>query len=386
MEQQQERSTRPAPEVIGVMLAAMIYAVVGVGIIVASTVTPEVPTPTPASSQAVVTPRPAPTMDASYVTLIRSAHAKIPPLGKELESLLAVDPIVPRDVIQKVKEISAAATFAIGIVDRISIQPGGAIIAPTLRAAYSDIVDAADKTLSAPFADRVALRLGAEGVVAAVVALPDINALLLLVTASPTPPPTATPIATPSESAEATATAGPTPTPTPTPKPTPKPSPTPEPTTSIAPSPSPSPPSQLENGGFEVGLEPWTLVLAPGASGALERTVADHFAGSASAMVSVTGPIGAPSAVSVEQGGLTLTNGVTYTVSMAVRSTATRELRVRLSTPLGEVIASNVLPVTTTWTVVSFQVTPIGSYQDVTLHLEVGASGQRIWLDVVSLG
>src|SRR4249919_2588465 len=97
----QERSTRPAPEVIGVMLAAIIYAVVGVGIIVASTVTPEVPTPTPASSQAVVTPRPAPTMDDSYVTLIRSAHAKILPLGKELEGLLAEDPIVPRDVIQK---------------------------------------------------------------------------------------------------------------------------------------------------------------------------------------------------------------------------------------------------------------------------------------------
>ena len=37
-------------------------------------------------------------------------------------------------------------------------QPGGDIIAPTLRAAYTDIVSAADKTLSVPFADRVALR------------------------------------------------------------------------------------------------------------------------------------------------------------------------------------------------------------------------------------
>ena len=60
------------------MLAAIIYAVVGVGIIVASTVTPEVPTPTPASSEAVVTPRPAPTMDPSLVTLIRSAHLQDP--------------------------------------------------------------------------------------------------------------------------------------------------------------------------------------------------------------------------------------------------------------------------------------------------------------------
>ena len=43
----QVRSDGPAPEVIGVMFAAIIYAVVGVGIIVASTMAPEVPTPTP---------------------------------------------------------------------------------------------------------------------------------------------------------------------------------------------------------------------------------------------------------------------------------------------------------------------------------------------------
>ena len=289
-------------------------------------------------------------------------------------------------MIQKVKEISTAATFAIGIVDRIAIQPGGDVIAPTLRAAYGAIVDAADKTLSVPFADRVALRLGADGVVVAVAALPDINVVLLLVsaTASPSLSPTAPPLATPSATAGPTST--PEPTGTPTPAPTPTPTPTPEPSPSVAPSPSASPPSQLENGGFEVGVEPWTLVLAPGAAGTLERTVADHFAGSASAVVSVTGPVGPPSAVSVEQGGLTLTNGVTYTVSMAVRSTAPREIRVRLSTPLGQVIASRVLPVTSTWTVVAFEVTPIGGYQDVTMHIEVGASSQRIWLDALSLG
>jgi hypothetical protein len=31
-------------------------------------------------------------------------------------------------------------------------------------------------------------------------------------------------------------------------------------------------------------------------------------------------------------------------------------------------------------------VTPIGRFQNVTLMVEVGASGQRIWLDDVSLG
>ncbi len=140
------------------------------------------------------------------------------------------------------------------------------------------------------------------------------------------------------------------------------------------------------NGGFETGLEPWRLVLAPGAAGTFERTTFDHFSGAASAVVNVTGGAGSPSAVSIEHDGLSLSNGVTYRVSLAVRAGAPREIRVRLTTDLGEVIASRVLPVTSTWAIVSFQVTPIGRYPDVTLQLEVGASGQRIWIDDVAVG
>jgi hypothetical protein len=141
----------------------------------------------------------------------------------------------------------------------------------------------------------------------------------------------------------------------------------------------------LTNGGFESGLEPWKLVLAPGAAGTLQRTTTDHFTGTASGVVDITAGAGSPSAVSVEQGGLSLSNGVTYHVSLAVKSTAAREIRVRLVTAIGEVIASRVLPVGTTWATASFDVTPIGRYSDVTLKLEVGASGQRIWMDDVSL-
>ena len=126
-------------------------------------------------------------------------------------------------------------------------------------------------------------------------------------------------------------------------------------------------------------------MLGPGAAGTLERTTTDHFTGTAAAVVDITAGAGPPSAVSVEQGGLSLSNGVTYHVSLAVKSIAAREIRVRLVTGLGEVIASRVLPVGTTWATVSFEVTPLGRYSDVTLKLEVGASGQRIWMDDVSL-
>lgn len=366
----QMHSTWPAPEVIGVMLAVIVYAVVGIAILVAGPVTREVPTPSPANNAVVATPRPAATLNASLVLSIRNTNARIVALGGELERLLAEDPFVTSAVAMRIREISAAATFAKGVVDRIQFQPGGAAIAPVLRASYDVIVIAADKALSVAFTDRVAVRQGADGVLIVLVDLPDIDKLLAAAAAGASPSLPSEPGASPTET-----TAG-----------TPGPNPTPRPTATPSPTPSPNPSSQLVNGSFETGLDPWRLVLASGAAGTFERTTVDPYSGHASAVVTVTGGAGPWSALSVEQGGLTLESGVTYRVSLAVRSTAAREIRIRLSTALGEVIASRVLPVTATWTTVSFQVTPIGRFQDVTLQIEAGASGQRIWMDDVSLG
>jgi hypothetical protein len=380
------RSSRPGPEIIGVMFAAIIYAVIGVGVIVANTTVPEVPTPTPTPTAEAATPRPSATMNASLVLLLRDANARILDLGKELETLLKDDPLATADVVAKVKEINQAAALAIGVLRRIEIQPGGEAIAAALLEGYTAVADAAEKALNVPIRDSAAVRKGAEGVLAAITALPDLDALLAAAESSPSAIPsgllpTASPLTTP------VPTSTPEPTVEPTSSATPKatPEPTPEPTASASPTPSPTPPSQLVNGGFENGLEPWKLVLAAGAAGTLERTTTDHFSGLASGVVDITAGAGTPSAVSVEQGGLSLSNGVTYRVSLAVRTTAAREIRIRLVTGLGEVIASRVLPVSTNWTTVSFELTPIGGYQDVTLHIEVGASSQRFWMDDVSL-
>ncbi len=382
------RSNRPGPEIIGVMFAAIIYAVIGVGVMVANTTAPEVPTPSPTATTETVTPRPSATMNPSLVFLLNEANDRILKLGKELEVLLKDDPLVTADVVSKVKDINAAAGIAIEVVRRIELQPGGEAIAPPLLEGYTAVTDAAEKALNVPIRDSAAVRKGAEGVVAAIAALPDIDALLAAPQGSPSaspsgPLPTASPLPTP----VATPTPQPTPKPseTATPEPTPTPELTPEPTATASPTPSPTPVSLLVNGGFENGLEPWKLALAPGSAATLERTTTDKFAGLASGVVDITAGVGAPSAVSVEQGGLTLSNGVTYHISLAVRSTAARDLRVRLSTGIGEVIASRVLPVSANWTTVSFEVTPIGRYTDVTLKLELGASSQRIWMDDVSL-
>ena len=362
-------STRPGPEIIGVVLAAIIYSVVGVAIIAARPSTSAATAPSPTRTAA-ATARPAATLDAGLVLLIRDADARMVVLGQELKGLLAEPSFVSADVITKIKEIGAAATFADSMVARIQSQPGGAAIAPTLRASYDAIVAAVSRALSVPFRDPVAVRRGAEGVVALLVDMPDIYTLLAAA-ASASPGPTSEPTAVAAK--------------TPVPKPTPKPSATPQPTATPALTPSPGPPSQLANGGFETGLEPWRLILAPGVAGTFVQTMVDPYAGSASALVTPVGGAGLLSGLSVEQGGLTLESGGSYQVSLAVRSTAAREIRIRLSTTLGEVIASRVLPVTSTWTTLTFPVTPIGRFEDVTLEIEAGGSDQGVWLDDVSL-
>ncbi len=250
---------------------------------------------------------------------------------------------MPRDVIQKVKEISAAATFAIGIVDRIAIQPGGAHhradVASGLqrhrRRGRQDAVRAVRGPRRASAGRRGRRGRGHRAArhrrapapgdrVADPAPDSDTDRDAECVgrgdrdrRTDPDADPDTDPQADPQADADASADHE---------RSLPRRRRARRASSRTAASRSAS----------NRGRSSWRRVRRERSSGPLP----DHFAGSASAMVSVTGPIGAPSAVSVEQGGLTLTNGVTYTVSMAVRSTATRELRVRLSTPLGEVIAS----------------------------------------------
>ena len=65
-------STRPGPEIIGVVLAAIIYSVVGVAIIAARPSTSAATAPSPTRTAA-ATARPAATLDAGLVLLDRKS-------------------------------------------------------------------------------------------------------------------------------------------------------------------------------------------------------------------------------------------------------------------------------------------------------------------------
>ena len=76
-----------------------------------------------------------------------------------------------------------------------------------------------------------------------------------------------------------------------------------------------------------------------------------------------------------------LGQGQTYVVDLSVKSAAAREVSVRLIAAGGQVTASRVLQVGTTWTVITFEVTHLAADPNVQLSLDLGRSDATVWFD-----
>jgi hypothetical protein len=127
-------------------------------------------------------------------------------------------------------------------------------------------------------------------------------------------------------------------------------------------------------------------VLGPGAAGSYQVTTEQPSTGKHAAQLSLSSGAGAWSALSLRQSGLRLDNGITYRVSLWARSTGPRDIRVRVTTAVGEVIASRILSIDATWRPVTFDVTAIGTIDGAALVIETGIASQTVWLDDVGFG
>jgi hypothetical protein len=76
-----------------------------------------------------------------------------------------------------------------------------------------------------------------------------------------------------------------------------------------------------------------------------------------------------------------LGQGQTYVVDLWVKAAAAREVSVRLIAASGQVTASRVLQVGTTWTVITFDVTHLAADPNVQLSLDLGRSDATVWFD-----
>ncbi len=215
-------------------------------------------------------------------------------------------------------------------------------------------------------------------------------------TATPTPTPAPTPVPTPAPTADPTPaptpapTADPTPAPTPVPTADPTPAPTPAPTTAptSAPTPKPTqaPTSQpaaaniVQNGGFESGTSPWTLVISNPSqyAGTLTQS-SDAYSGKYSGQFTVT---------KYQQGGsgyITVLQtipaqvGKTYTLQFYYKSTMTVYPHIFCfgsSWNTIEMFSGKALPPTNTWTLVTMTFGSIPSGTSITqIHFDVASTG-----------
>jgi hypothetical protein len=147
-------------------------------------------------------------------------------------------------------------------------------------------------------------------------------------------------------------------------------------------------PNQLQNPGFETGTDPWRLVLAdPNVSATVTSDPANPHSGKAAARIDISAFDGIPQAISLQQTGVTLEQGAKYRVSIALRSSANRAVRVRVtsSTPPAQTYATQSLLVGTTWTVQTFEFTTAVGGSGRLFTIEVGQAGGSVWIDDVSI-
>lgn len=365
---------RLAPELVAALAGVVVWALIGgVATLGGSGTTPR-PSAEP-SGPVVASARPSATIDGSLVVLLRSSNTRLAEERDQLVALLAADLLDTAEVTSSVRQVNAAARFADDIADRLEVTDEGIRIAAALHAAYDAVLAAADDVLSQGLSNEAGIRASATVLVERLDAIPDIDALLA-------DPPSAPPSVVPSASAEPTP-----PPPSATPQATPSPSPSPTPSPSVPPSPSSAPAINLAvNPGFESGPDPWRYEVGPGASGTFRIVSDDVHSGTGAARIVVTGGTGPWSAGSLRQDGLVFANGSTVTVSMWVHSTAVRDIRIRVTTGLGEVIASRIETVDATWRWVTFDFTAIGRVDDASLVIEIGRSGEPVWIDDVGVG
>jgi hypothetical protein len=148
---------------------------------------------------------------------------------------------------------------------------------------------------------------------------------------------------------------------------------------------SPVPGDQIRNGGFESGVgAPWALQVAPGASATVAADTTTPAVGTTAARIDIS--VGSPAyaGISLVQPGLHMEAGAQYTVSIAVRAAAARDIRVRIAAADGASYLTRLATATSTWTTQSFTFIAPVSDADAVLQIDFGRSGASAWLDAVS--
>jgi hypothetical protein len=343
------------------LIAAQAFAGIGVPM-----------TPVPSAGPSVV-PSAAPTMDPEIRRALATAllvNQSLASRGAALESALSVEPPVALDIADHLRSVNADLTAGKQAADRLRLGDETADLGADLATFYDGLMARTTETLGNSIRNTDAYVEGARAIIDMLAPLPALNdriADALVGRSGATP--------SPSQSAV--------PTPSPTPPPTPPPATPSVPPQSSPPSAQPSgaPASLVFNPGFEDGVNGWQLQLTDGAQATLGHEPLGGPDGSAAARVDITSGSLARSGIALMSEAFSLSRGETYVVDLWVKSTAAREVSVRLVGTSGQVTASRVLQAGTTWSEISFDVTHLAADPNVQLSLDLGRSNATVWFD-----
>lgn len=356
-----------ASALVGLLAVALIatQALAGVG-------GPSTPAP---SSGPSVAPSALPTMDPEIRRALATAlvvNQSLASRAVALESTIAVEAPLAPEVADHLRSVNTDLTAGKEAADRLQRGDDTAELGTDLEAFYDAVMARNTETLGNSIRNVEAYVAGARAVIELLAALPGLNERITDALAGRSGPSIAP---SPSPSAASPSPPGPTPSP-----------PTLPPATPIVPPPASPPPSGVPaslvfNPGFEDGINGWQLQLTDGAQATLTHEPLGGPDGSAAARVDIT--IGSParSGISLTSDDFALGQGVTYVVNLSVKSAAAREVTVRLIAAGGQVTASRVLQVGTTWTVITFDVTHLAADPNVQLSLDLGRSDATVWFD-----
>jgi Carbohydrate binding domain len=377
------RPRPPSPEFIGGAFAVGIILVVATSALAAGAPTggPTTPAGVDGSAEpsfALESAAPTPLVNPVLVDYLRKLNESLAVNAERLEAERARVNLRTDDVQQRIRQVSSTVGWATeasaGLGPALKKDQPGARMAEV----YAQIDATATDTLKNSNQNAVAYRRGAGTLIRQIRQLPALQTALEKLAVPPTPAPS-TPAPSP------TRTAAPSPTPTPTPAPTAAPSASARATPSSS-LPLPAGDEQIQNGGFETGVgQPWELLLIQGAEAALSADTATPGAGKTSARIDITNGSLAASGIALRQSGLPLEAGRQYAVSLAVRASADREIRVRLMGAGGGQYSGTIVSATTAWTTQPFLFTAGVGDPNAVLEIDLGQDDATVWVDSVSL-
>ncbi|MGZ9275837.1 MAG: carbohydrate binding domain-containing protein [Candidatus Limnocylindrales bacterium] len=373
---------RPGPELVASLLAVVIVAVVGASVLAGGPATPENgPSGPPRASVTPIVATATPIVDPNVVGLLRALNQQLADHGRALRDSLTGS-FRTSEVAATIRQINATVQFATDSVSALRGALGEDEAGGRLAGLYQSMAEAAETALGASLENTNTYRIGAGVLVELIADLPALQAELEALARAPVA------TAVPTRSAPASPTATPTPRASSTPPPA-----TPSPTASPPPSPSLPPPSsaspvrgdQIVNGGFESGVgAPWALQVAPGAAATVAADTVAPAAGKTAARIDISFGSPAYTGISLVQPGLRMDAGAQYTISIAVRAAATRDIRVRIAAADGASYLTRLATATTTWTTQSFTFIAPVSDDAAALQIDFGRSGASVWLDTIS--